>query len=107
IVEQGAPQTLFRDAAHPYTQALLDAVPRMEPRQPGIQRSRTQQVEPRVQLPGACPYAHRCPHAQELCDIRRPELTPLAGAGHRVACHFPQNQTTAKSTPGDTAGAKA
>ncbi len=35
IVEQGAPQTLFRQAAHPYTQALLDAVPRMEPRAPG------------------------------------------------------------------------
>ncbi|MEO8545088.1 MAG: oligopeptide/dipeptide ABC transporter ATP-binding protein [Burkholderiaceae bacterium] len=107
IVEQGAPQTLFRDAAHPYTQALLDAVPRMEPRQPGNPRSRTQHVEPRLQLPGACPYAHRCPRAQEICDIRRPELTPLAGAGHRVACHFPQDQTTAKPTHGDAAGAKA
>lgn len=89
IVERGTPQMLFRDAAHPYTRALLDAVPRMEPRAEGDQRRRTGTIAPRVQLPGACPYAHRCPHAQAQCDAARPELRTLA-AGHRVACHFPQ-----------------
>ncbi len=89
IVERGTPQTLFRNAAHPYTRALLDAVPRMEPRAPGVQRKRTDAVEPRPQLPGACPYAHRCPNAQARCDAARPELVSLA-PGHLVACHFPQ-----------------
>ncbi len=90
IVEQGTPDTLFRNAAHPYTRALLDAVPRMEPRAAGDQRKRTHTVAPRVQLPGACPYAHRCPNAQARCDASRPELAPLA-QGHLVACHFPQD----------------
>jgi len=108
IVEQGAPQTLFRQAAHPYTQALLDAVPRLEPRAPGAQRKRTLAVEPtRVQMPGACPYAHRCPYARERCDNERPELMPLAGAVHRVACHFPQHDAAAALPHHDAANAKA
>ena len=89
IVEQGAPQTLFRNAAHPYTRALLDAVPRMEPRHQNAARKRTATNTTRAQLPAACPYAHRCPHAQARCDSSRPELT-RAGPDHLVACHFPQ-----------------
>ena len=89
IVEQGSPVTLFRNAAHPYTRALLDAVPRMEPRRADEVRRRTAAVAPRPQLPGACPYAHRCEHAQPQCDAARPELRALM-PGHRVACHFPQ-----------------
>ena len=88
IVEQGTPQTLFRNAAHPYTRALLDAVPRMEPKGPADARRRTVAVTSRPQLPGACPYAHRCPQAQAACDTNRPELLPV-GSHHLVACHFP------------------
>jgi oligopeptide/dipeptide ABC transporter ATP-binding protein len=61
----------------------------MEPRAQGDQRKRTHAIAPRAQLPGACPYAHRCPNAQAQCDAARPELNPLA-QGHLVACHFPQ-----------------
>jgi peptide/nickel transport system ATP-binding protein len=89
IVEQGSPLTLFKNAAHPYTRALLDAVPRMEPRQVHEARRRTVSMAPRPQLPGACPYAHRCQHAQPQCEAARPELRPLA-SGHLVACHLPQ-----------------
>ncbi len=102
IVERGTPQTLFRNAAHPYTRALLDAVPRMEPRAPGTQRKRTDNVAPRVQLPGACPYAYRCPNAQPRCDAARPELVALT-PGHLAACHFPQGSGAAPesaATPG-------
>ena len=90
IVEQGTPQTLFHNAAHPYTRALLDAVPRMEPRASGEIRRRTVAITPRARLPGACPYAYRCPQAQALCDASRPELLPV-GDQQLVACHFPQN----------------
>ena len=89
IVEQGTPATLFHHAAHPYTLALMDAVPRMEPRRPDQARRRTPALAPRPQLPGACPYAHRCPNAQALCDGNRPELL-ASGPDHLVACHFPQ-----------------
>ena len=87
IVEQGRPADLFRHAAHPYTRALLEAVPRMAPAATG-QRKRTPVVTPRSHPATACPYAHRCPQAQAQCDTDRPELTPvLHGAeGHRVAC---------------------
>ena len=89
IVEQGTPETLFRDAAHPYTRALLDAVPRMEPRSVSDERRRTVVVAPREQSPNGCPYAHRCPRVQARCDAQAPVLQALA-TGHRVACHFPQ-----------------
>jgi len=89
IVEQGTPETLFRNAAHPYTRALLDAVPRMEPRAATDDRRRTVSIAPRAQLPAACPYAHRCPQARARCDSEAPALQAL-DPGHRVACHFPR-----------------
>ena len=87
VVEQGAPQTLFRHAAHPYTRALLDAVPRMEPAASLGQRRRAPTVAPRVHPATACPYAHRCPNAQARCDDARPELRQVS-AGQWVACHL-------------------
>ncbi|MDO9195617.1 ABC transporter ATP-binding protein [Rhodoferax sp.] len=87
IVEQGSPMTLFREASHPYTRALLDAVPRLIPNATPGQRKRTIVVAPRQHPMTACPYAPRCPQAQALCDAQRPELR-VAGEGHLVACHF-------------------
>lgn len=87
IVEQGSPETLFREAAHPYTRALLDAVPRLTPNPTPGQRKRTLMSAPRQHPTTACPYAPRCPQAQALCDAKRPELR-AAGDGHQVACHF-------------------
>jgi peptide/nickel transport system ATP-binding protein len=84
IVEQGTPETLFKAAAHPYAQALLAAVPRLEP---GVRRQRSSQQAPRAVPASACPYAARCPQAQATCDQQRPELRPL-GDGHQVACHL-------------------
>ena len=89
IVEQGTPQTLFHNAAHPYTLALLDAVPRMEPKALTDARKRSAAMTARVLIAGACPYAYRCPRAQARCDTSPPELLPV-GPGHLAACHFPQ-----------------
>ena len=50
-------------------------------------RRRTVTIAPRPQNPGACPYAHRCQHAQAQCEAARPELRALA-TGHLVACHL-------------------
>jgi peptide/nickel transport system ATP-binding protein len=94
IVEQGAPKTLFQNAAHPYTRALLDAVPGMTPPTNG-QRKRTPFETPRQHPATACPYAARCPQAQALCDAQAPELRPI-GEQHTVACHFTIGQSPAQ-----------
>ena len=95
IVEQAAPQVLFSRAAHPYTRALLDAVPLLEPRAIGNvngPRKRTIQLAHTSRPASACPYAHRCPDAVPQCDASRPQLKPLASvdltSGHWVACHL-------------------
>jgi peptide/nickel transport system ATP-binding protein len=87
IVEQGSPLTLFQAAAHPYTRALLAAVPRVSATPTAGGRKRSFTMAPRQHPDTACPYAGRCPHAQALCDAQRPELT-VVGQGHQVACHF-------------------
>ena len=89
VVEQGSPQTLFQHAAHPYTRALLDAVPRMKPAASPAERKRTIAIAiaPCLHPATACPYAHRCPHAQAQCDEARPELREVS-IGHWAACHL-------------------
>ncbi len=91
IVEQGSPLMLFKAAAHPYTQALLAAVPRVGAElQPG-RRKHSVRVTTKASPAGACPYAARCPQAQARCETQRPELRTI-GADHRVACHFVAGQ---------------
>ena len=87
VVEQGPPQALFHHAAHPYTRALLDAVPPMLPAASPAQRKRTTTLAPRMHPATACPYAHRCPQAQAQCDAARPELREVSGR-HWAACHL-------------------
>ena len=91
IVEQGGPQTLFRAAAHPYTRALLDAVPRAEPgaaqsRRASAPATATQAAAPRVAALIGCSFADRCPYADARCRAETPLLRPLQ-PGHRAACH--------------------
>ncbi len=85
VVEQGPPQTLFRDAAHPYTRALIDAVPRFDAQ--AAQRSARAAAPPeRAPSNAGCAYAPRCAWRRERCTLEVPALRPVA-PGHRVACH--------------------
>jgi peptide/nickel transport system ATP-binding protein len=86
IVEQGTPETLFNHAAHPYTRALLEAVPRMGASSTDVKK-RPVVLSPCLPSTSACPYAARCPGAQSICDQARPELLSLS-TGHLVACHL-------------------
>jgi peptide/nickel transport system ATP-binding protein len=95
VVEQGAPATLFVRAAHPYTRALLHAVPRL---QPGAARRRV--VSLVTTGPAAlagCAFAPRCSFVHARCRVERPELRALAD-GHAAACHVAEQVA---STPGE------
>jgi oligopeptide/dipeptide ABC transporter ATP-binding protein len=92
IMEQGDADTVSADPTHPYTQALIDAVPVPVP---ALQRER--RAARRLRLadtattrtaPAAdgCPFAARCPHAVDLCVTQRPALE-RADNGSSVACH--------------------
>ncbi|MGJ4958765.1 ABC transporter ATP-binding protein [Bradyrhizobium sp. HKCCYLRH2015] len=92
IVERGRPEDLFGQCAHPYTRALLDAVPRA---QAGAVRRRRTDVAIASQSSGAagCAYAPRCPLADAQCRTTAPALRTLTGA-HSAACHKAESVMT-------------
>ncbi|MFJ5304676.1 ABC transporter ATP-binding protein [Streptomyces sp. NPDC088350] len=93
IVELGETEALYKEPAHPYTQALLSAVPDIDDGTVGDEVSRerivlTGEVPNPVDKPTGCPFRTRCPYARERCARERPQLTVTA-SGRRTACHFP------------------
>ncbi len=87
VVERGAPDTLFGRAAHPYTRALLQAVPRVAPGAPRTRRAPAAPVEGAPSIAG-CAFAPRCAWADARCRSEAPSLRALGGAAvHLSACH--------------------
>jgi peptide/nickel transport system ATP-binding protein len=87
IVEHGAAADVLRAPRHPYTQALVSAVPRIEPHAgEGIIRLAGDQPSP-LDPPEGCHFHPRCPHASEICRQTYPDRTDLGG-GHWVRCHW-------------------
>jgi peptide/nickel transport system ATP-binding protein len=78
---------VLRAPRHPYTQALVSAVPRIEPYSgAGIIRLAGDQPSP-LNPPSGCHFHPRCPHAGEVCRQAYPDETAL-GSEHRVRCHW-------------------
>jgi peptide/nickel transport system ATP-binding protein len=91
IVEHGAAADVLRAPRHPYAQALVSAVPRIEVQTgPSIIRLAGDQPSP-LNPPDGCHFNPRCPHAMEVCRQTYPEQTDLAG-GHWVRCHWVAGQ---------------
>jgi oligopeptide/dipeptide ABC transporter ATP-binding protein len=87
IVESAPREALFYDPKHPYTEALLSAVPIPEP---GRARKRvvlTGDVPSPAHPPSGCAFHPRCPRAMPRCSLESPVLTSLPD-GHQVACHL-------------------
>jgi oligopeptide/dipeptide ABC transporter ATP-binding protein len=90
IVEEGPAAEVYSSPAHPYTRALLSAVPVPEP---GAVRDRivlTGDVPTPIDPPSGCPFRTRCYKAEDVCATTRPVLEPVGGADHRAACYFPE-----------------
>ena len=87
IVELGPTEQIFRDPKHPYTQALLKAIPRMDPdAEPPAAAPASEPPSP-VALPAGCAFHPRCPHAMDAC--RAPPAPALRRSDQvETACHL-------------------
>jgi peptide/nickel transport system ATP-binding protein len=99
IVERASRDQLFADPLHPYTWALLSAVPRMG-RGRGVDAAAGLVGDPPspIELPRGCRFAGRCAYAQDVCRNAKPPLRQLAN-GHAVACHLVTDQGTVPHRP--------
>ena len=89
LVEEGSTEAVFGRPRHPYSRALLDAMPALDGevvsrKLPAIPGS----VPGLGQFPAGCPFRNRCPRADDVCE----QMPPLAGEGRRVACWHPLDE---------------
>jgi len=89
IVEKGSVRDLFKDPQHPYTEGLLESMPRLD----ATEATRLQTIggqPPNLQnLPSGCSFRDRCRYAFERCPVERPLLEAFA-EGRSKACHLPK-----------------
>jgi oligopeptide/dipeptide ABC transporter ATP-binding protein len=97
VVESSPAEELYVKAIHPYTAALLDAIPIPDPEENRRRRRAVVGGEPPnpIDPPSGCRFRTRCPHATELCARVEPPLTEY-GNGHLAACHHPLRVTQAE-----------
>ena len=100
IVEHGPAEAVCEHPAHPYTAALLSAVPVPDPlRKPARDRILLHgELPSATSPPSGCRFRTRCWKADERCAEQEPPLLQIAGA-HRVACHYPETEPATEGDP--------
>lgn len=88
LCELGPVEDLYLSPQHPYSAALVDAVPVPDPRRPVAGPPLSGDMPSPADPPSGCRFRTRCPFAQDICAIEEPPLEEIA-PGHLVACHFP------------------
>ncbi|WP_329595288.1 dipeptide ABC transporter ATP-binding protein [Streptomyces sp. NBC_01005] len=107
IVELADRESLYRAPMHPYTKALLSAVPIPDPKRRSAKSERILlkgDVPSPISPPSGCRFHTRCWKATEVCKTQEPPLAALK-TGHQVACHHPENAPD--QVPGETVTAAA
>lgn len=89
IVEEGTTDEIIRTPVHPYTQALLSAVPVLR----GLEQPGPDRYIPlgdfSLDVTAGCRFAARCKYVQDICHVESPVLQPWPGNNHQHLCHFP------------------
>ena len=88
VIEKAPAEKLFANPVHPYTQALLSAIP-----VPDIHKTKKRQVlegevPSPIHKPDGCPFHNRCPQCMEICKTQAPRMVHHGAEGHMVACHL-------------------
>jgi peptide/nickel transport system ATP-binding protein len=86
IVELAESHELIDGPLHPYTEALISALPTPDPTDKGVEIHLKGEISSATHLPDGCRFNPRCPYASDVCREKEPEFKEI-GAGHFVACH--------------------
>jgi len=98
LVETASTEQLFASPKHPYTEALLSAVPNPSPARRSQRIILQGEVADPANPPSGCYFHPRCRYAQERCQHDGPELREVQ-PGHHVACHYAEDLTLSGITP--------
>jgi oligopeptide/dipeptide ABC transporter ATP-binding protein len=90
IVEIADKRTIYAAPQHPYTQALIAAVPVLRPQDRGRRTRLAGDIPSALNPPAGCRFHTRCPHVMPICHTLEPLLRTTA-AGHKVACHLTES----------------
>jgi peptide/nickel transport system ATP-binding protein len=88
VVESGPVETLWADARHPYTRALLAAMPSLDPTRRTQEAPISGDPPNPIDPPSGCRFHTRCPFVEGVCSARSPALIPTGNDRHTAACHM-------------------